>query len=67
LKISLANEQLFVQLTGQPPFPLFAESELVFFPKVADAQIQFVKDENGEITHLLLFQGGNKTEAKRKK
>jgi CubicO group peptidase (beta-lactamase class C family) len=67
LKISFANEQLFVQLTGQPPFPLFAESELVFFPKVADAQIQFVKDNNGEITHLLLFQGGNKIEAKREK
>jgi CubicO group peptidase (beta-lactamase class C family) len=66
LKISFANEQLFVQLTGQPSFPLFAESEFVFFLKVADAQIQFVKDDDGEITHLLLFQTGNKTEAKRK-
>jgi CubicO group peptidase (beta-lactamase class C family) len=67
LKISFANEQLFVQLTGQPSFPLFAESEMFFFVKVADAQIQFVKDDNGEITHLLLIQGGNKTEARRKK
>jgi len=67
LKISLANEQLFVQLTGQSPFPLFAESELFFFIKVPDAQIQFVKNDNGDITHLFLIQGKNKTEAKRKK
>lgn len=67
LKISFSNEQLFVQLTGQPPFQLFGESELIFFVKVADAQIQFVKDDNGEITHLFLIQGKNKTEARRKR
>jgi len=67
LKISVENNQLFAQLTDQPTYPIFAESELVFFPKITDASIEFVKDNNGEITHLFLIQGGNKMQAKRLK
>jgi hypothetical protein len=67
MKISFENEKLFTQLTGYPPFKLFAESELSFFLKIVDAQVQFEKSDNGEITHLFLFQNGNKTEARRKK
>jgi CubicO group peptidase (beta-lactamase class C family) len=67
IKISLDNDQLFAQLTGQNAFPIFAESEMLFFLKVVDAQIQFEKNENGEILNLFLLQDGNKIEAKRKK
>ncbi len=67
IKISLDNDQLFTQLTGQNAFPIFAESEMLFFLKVVDAQIQFEKNENGEISNLFLLQNGNKIEAKRKK
>ena len=67
IKISLDNDQLFAQLTGQNAFPIFAESEMLFFLKVVDAQIQFEKNENGEILNLFLLQNGNKIEAKRKK
>jgi len=67
IKISLDNDQLFAQLTGQNAFPIFAESEMLFFLKVVDAQIQFEKNENGEISNLFLLQNGNKIEAKRKK
>ena len=67
IKISLDKDQLFVQLTGQNAFPIFAESEMVFFLKVVDAQIQFEKNENGEISNLFLLQNGNKIEAKRTK
>lgn len=65
LNISLDKDQLFVQLTGQNSFPIFAESEISFFLKVVDAQIQFVKNENEEISSLFLLQNGNKIEAKR--
>jgi CubicO group peptidase (beta-lactamase class C family) len=67
IKISLDNDQLFAQLTGQNAFPIFSESEMLFFLKVVDAQIQFEKNENGEILNLFILQDGNKIEAKRKK
>lgn len=35
--------------------------------KVVDAQLQFEKNENGEITHLFLLQNGKKTKAEKKK
>ena len=65
IKISLDTEQLFAKLTGQNAFPIFAESEMLFFLKVVDAQIQFEKNETGEISNLFLLQNGNKIEAKR--
>jgi CubicO group peptidase (beta-lactamase class C family) len=67
MKISLDKEQLFVQLTGQNAYPIFAESEMRFFLKVVDAQILFKKNKAGEISNLFLFQNGNKVAAKRTK
>lgn len=65
MKITLENNQLFTQLTGQSPFPLFAETETLFFLKVVDAQLQFEKDEKGAVSSAFLLQNGNKIEAKR--
>ena len=67
IKISLDKDQLFSQLTGQNTFPIFVESEMLFFYKVVDAQIQFEKNEKGEISNLFLLQNGKKIEAKRTK
>ena len=67
IKISLDKDQLFSQLTGQNVLPIFAESEKLFFYKVVDAQIQFEKNEKGEISNLFLLQDGQKIEAKRTK
>ncbi|MNE63493.1 Penicillin-binding protein 4* [compost metagenome] len=67
IKISLDKDQLFSQLTGQDAFRIFAESEMLFFYKVVDAQIQFEKNEKGEISNLFLLQNGKKIEAKRTK
>ena len=36
--------RLFVQATGQPRFPIFAESDSTFFLRVVDAQITFSRD-----------------------
>ena len=41
--------RLFVQATGQPRFPIFAESDSTFFMRVVDAQITFSRD--GMILH----------------
>jgi len=65
LKISVNNEKLIVQPTGQAIIPLFSENELLFFAKVNDAQFQFEKNKKGEITHLYLIQNENKTKAEK--
>lgn len=49
---------LRAQLTGQPGFPIFAESPLHFFWRVVDAQIVFVADPSGYVTGAVLHQGG---------
>ncbi len=56
--MTLENGQLMTQATNQQKLPLFAESETMFFLKVVDAQIEFVKNEKGEVTHMVLHQNG---------
>lgn len=63
--ISKEENRLMAQLTGQPKFELFPESETKFFYIVVDAQITFVKDEAGKVTHLILHQFGLNQPAKK--
>ncbi|GAB3959358.1 hypothetical protein GCM10028805_55330 [Spirosoma harenae] len=65
--LTIAREQnrLISWATGQPKFPLFAETETLFFPKEFEAKIEFVKDESGKVNKAILWQGGRKTEAKK--
>ena len=65
LKISVDKGQLKVSPTGQPTFDLFPESETKFFLKVVNAQIQFFKNDKGEVNRLVLYQGGQEMEGKR--
>lgn len=56
--VTLEDGQLMMQVTGQPRAPLFAETETKFFLKVTDAQVEFFKNEKGEVTHLMLHLNG---------
>jgi CubicO group peptidase (beta-lactamase class C family) len=56
--MTLENGQLMTQATNQGKLPLFAESETMFFLKAVDAQVEFVKNEMGEVTHMVLHQNG---------
>jgi uncharacterized protein YneR len=58
ITISLDGNQLKGQATGQPAFDLFAEKENLFYLKVVDAKIEFVRNEKGAITDLILYQNG---------
>jgi CubicO group peptidase (beta-lactamase class C family) len=58
IAMTLENGQLMTQATNQQKLPLFAESETMFFLKVVDAQVEFVKNEKGEVTHMVLHQNG---------
>ena len=58
------GDKLRAQLTGQPNFEVFPESETNFFYKVVDAQLTFVKDAAGKVIELVLHQNGDKTARK---
>jgi len=49
---------LFAQATGQEKLQLFPESQNKFFLKAIDAELEFVKDEKGRITKMVLYQNG---------
>jgi hypothetical protein len=66
LVITLEGDQLVSQATGQDTVPLFAESETKFFTKVIDAEIEFLKNDKGVVTHLMLHQGPVEIKAPRK-
>ncbi|HWY70173.1 MAG TPA: serine hydrolase [Terriglobales bacterium] len=59
--ITLEGDHLVSQATGQSRIPIFPESETLFFPKVVDAEIEFVKNDKGETTHMILHQNGHVT------
>jgi len=56
--MTLEDGQLMTQATGQSKFPLFAESETKFFLKVVDAEVEFFRNDKGDVTHIVLHQGG---------
>lgn len=59
-KIFITHEQhgLKAQATNQSKLDLFAEDQNKFFLKAVEAQMEFIKDESGNITKLILRQGG---------
>ncbi len=58
LIISLENGYLMVQEKNQPTIKLFPQSESKFFGEIPDIQIDFFKNEQGQISHLVLQQDG---------
>jgi serine-type D-Ala-D-Ala carboxypeptidase/endopeptidase len=65
ISVSREGDKMFVQLTGQQKIDLFAESETEFFLTVVDAQISFVKDDKGQVDHLVLHQNGQNIPGKK--
>ena len=66
LVVTVENGQLMTQGTGQGKIPIYAETETKFFPIVIPAEIEFFKDDQGKVTHLVLHQGGHDMNAPRK-
>jgi CubicO group peptidase (beta-lactamase class C family) len=56
--ITKEGDKLMAEGPGQPKAELFAATETLFFLKTADADITFVKDEQGKVTHLMLRLSG---------
>ena len=66
MRISVEGSHLYAQATAQPRFEIFAEKQDEFFLKVVDAQISFVRDATGKVTHLVLHQDARDQRAPRK-
>jgi CubicO group peptidase (beta-lactamase class C family) len=66
LNIRLEGDQLISKATGQGDLKIYPESETLFFPKEVDAEIEFVKNDKGEVTHLILHQNGHDTKGVKK-
>lgn len=66
IAMTLEDGRLMTQATNQPKFPLFAESETSFFLKVVDAQVEFVKNDKGAVTGMVLHQNGRDTKGVKK-
>ena len=58
LTITRESSQLYVQATGQGKNAIFPESQTKFFLKTVDAELEFVKDDKGEVIKLVLYQNG---------
>ena len=65
ITITLEEGKLMAQATGQSKNEIFPESPTKFFLKVVDAQIEFFKGTDNRVTHLVLYQGGEKVEGKK--
>jgi CubicO group peptidase (beta-lactamase class C family) len=70
LSVTREGDKLFAQLTGQPPFRIYPESETKFFWKVVDARATFewdAKADGGKAVKLTLHQHGQNVPAPRVK
>lgn len=63
LTVVKEGQQVFVKLTGQDKIPVFAETQNKFYVKVVDAQLEFVKGNDGKIIKAVLYQNGSANNA----
>lgn len=56
--VTKEDNHLMLQATGQEKFEVFPESETLFFLKVVEAKVEFLKGEDGKVSELILHQNG---------
>lgn len=65
VKVFREGDKLMTQATNQPPFELTPEGSDNFFLKVVNAKVSFVKDDKGQVTGLVIHQGGRDVPGKK--
>ncbi|HWB94129.1 MAG TPA: DUF3471 domain-containing protein, partial [Puia sp.] len=65
ITISLKDGHLYGQASGQGKNELFAAKKDLFFLKVVDADIEFVRGTDGKIGKMILHQNGQNVPARR--
>ena len=66
IAFTLEGDQLMTQATNQPKFPVYAESETKFFLTVVDAEVEFILDDKGKVSYMVLHQNGHDSKGVRK-
>jgi CubicO group peptidase (beta-lactamase class C family) len=56
--VTLEGNKLYGQPTGQQRQQLFPESQNKFFLKKIDVEVEFVKDDKGEVVKAILYENG---------
>lgn len=59
------GDKLMMQATDQPAFELYPESADNFFLKVVEAKVTFTRDDKGQVTGLVIHQGGRDVPGKK--
>jgi hypothetical protein len=65
LNVRFDGQHLRAQLTGQQEFEIFPKSETEFFWKAVNAQLTFMRDDSGRVTHAVHRQNGRTFDAPR--
>ena len=61
--VTIEKDRIFVQTPGQDKFEIFADTENKFFTKLNDAEFEFIKNNSGKVTKVILNQGGRQADA----
>lgn len=65
ITITVSNGHIYEQATGQGRAEIFAEKKDMFFLKIVEAKLKFIRNEKNEITSLILLQNGAEMEGKK--
>jgi CubicO group peptidase (beta-lactamase class C family) len=65
--VSKEGRRLFLQQQGETRVELFAESSVRFFSKMVDVEMMFVRGNDGKVTQMEIYQGGQTLLAKKVK
>ena len=65
LVVTVEGDHLITQVNGQDKVPVYPESPTSFFPTLFPAQLDFIMDDKGNATTLVLHQGPNEIKAPR--
>jgi CubicO group peptidase (beta-lactamase class C family) len=66
LAVTLENGQLIIQGPGEGKIPMYAETEMKFFSTIIPVEIEFIRDGQGDVTHLVLHRSGHDMKAPKK-
>jgi hypothetical protein len=60
LMVTLNGNQLIIQAMGRSKIPVYAKSETKFAAKNIPVQVEFFKNDKGEITHIIMNESGQR-------
>jgi CubicO group peptidase (beta-lactamase class C family) len=58
ITITREGNQLYGQPTGETKLAMFPEAQNKFYLKAVEVEVEFIKDNKGEVTKLVVYQNG---------